>query len=99
MCKNERTSNSSQKKHDKSLLGIIVGNKVDLGAFQRVTHQQAEDFAKECNLELFFTATNTDDGNVDQPFLHVADIFYKNYLERIEEIKYLCENKGHHGGL
>ena len=32
-------------------------------------------------------------GNVEQPFLHIADTFYKPYLERIEKIKYVCENK------
>ncbi|EFC46332.1 small GTPase [Naegleria gruberi] len=96
LCKSVRTSNSSQKKHDKSLLGVLVGNKSDLGAFEKVTRHQGEEFARECGLEFFQTATNTDDGNVEQPFLHIADSFYKSFLERVEEIKYVCEHKTAH---
>src|SRR3989338_1788043 len=96
MCKSVRTSNSSQKKHDKSLVGVLVGNKSDLQAFEKVTRSQGEEFAKECGLDFFLTSTNTDDGNVEQPFLHIADNFYKSFTERVEEIKYVCEHKTAH---
>ncbi|KAG2377615.1 hypothetical protein C9374_009131 [Naegleria lovaniensis] len=93
LCKSVRTSNTSMKKHDKSLIGVLVGNKVDMHNLEKVTQSQGEEFAKECNLDFFLTSTNTDDGNVEQPFLHIADTFYRSYLERVEEIKYVCENK------
>ncbi|KAL9648158.1 hypothetical protein ABK040_007522 [Willaertia magna] len=93
LCKGVRASNTSQKKHDKSLIGVLVASKTDMHQFEKITMQQGEEFAKENSLQFFTTSASSDDGNIEQPFLYIADTFFKSYQERIEEIKYICEHK------
>mmetsp|Transcript_8679 Transcript_8679/g.12954 ORF Transcript_8679/g.12954 Transcript_8679/m.12954 type:complete len:113 (-) Transcript_8679:109-447(-) len=76
------------------MLGVLVGNKADfredggLDSRAEVSKEEGQGAAREMGLQYFETsaATNT---NVDSPFNHIAEEFYKRYqatISRAEEL-------------
>jgi hypothetical protein len=91
-CKKKRLSPNNARAHNHvTLPGALVANKSDMH-FSQVNASQGEAFAKTHNLEFFQIAASVDNGNVDQPFLYLADRLYSMYVERINMIRYMTEN-------
>lgn len=65
----------------KSILMVLVGNKVDLEEKRKVSHEEGEAFAKENNL-LFFETSALTDVDIDKSFLQSAEIISKNIKAR-----------------
>jgi transport family protein 27 len=66
--------------------GVLVANKVDLEERRVVSTQAGQQFAQSKGLAYFECSAKTMQ-NVDQPFIHLANAFYKLYQTKIDLFK------------
>eukprot|EP01137_Pigoraptor_chileana_P012625 Opistho-2@4409 len=71
---------------DGGINGILVGNKKDLDEVRVVKEKTAKEFAKSKDLRYFETSALSQT-EVDAPFIELAEMFYRNYEEKIERFK------------
>lgn len=79
------------RKNIKNIPGILVANKTDLTQLEKITSQEGSSYAQKNSLQFFSTSSVNQD--VSEIFQYIAKEYYAKYQERIENIKYLSENK------
>ncbi|XP_067932288.1 intraflagellar transport protein 27 homolog [Watersipora subatra] len=90
-CTSDSSFNSCSKwiervrtqKPEMNVPGVLVANKVDLTDRRVVSPKSGELLAQQLGLE-YFEVSAKDSKNVEAPFQHLANEFYKLYKERVE---------------
>lgn len=69
--------------------GVLVANKIDLDDRRVITQKAGQEFAHAKGLE-YFECSAKDMQNVDQPFMFLANTFYRKYQNGVEMLKNLA---------
>lgn len=68
--------------------GVLIANKIDLDDRRVISTEMGQNFAKSKGLD-YFECSAKSMQNVDQPFLHLANAYYKLYENKVEMFKSL----------